>query len=242
MMQPSLRWHVLLAVMLAGCSAGRYEADYASRLGGFRDAAVFAALATEATTIADGRVALRLPATFAAVDLDAALAKPPFLRKFPGYAGAYDARLKKADGGEVRPVLTLGVVRSADRRLADVEREIREQVKADIMLDAADWRREAKVEPSAGGPAIWNTLSISGEQEFEAVAQGSLLPLKFAGTCEIWVSAEPKQEFCVVMALRVPAEVAEQLGMSPAELAALVARTVAIMPADRQPTEPKPAD
>lgn len=242
MMQFPLRWQVLLTATLAGCSAGRYEADYADRLGEFRDAAVFAALSAETTTVADGRVGLRIPVAFAPVDVDAALAKPPFLRKFPGYVGAYDARLKKADGGEVRPVLTLGVVRTADRRPADIEREIREQVKADIMLDAADWRRDARVEPTAGGPATWNTLSISGEQEFEAVAQGNLLPLRFPGTCEIWVSAEPKQEFCVVMAIRVPAEVAGQLGMSPAELVALVARTVEIMPADRQPAEQRQAD
>jgi hypothetical protein len=61
---------------------------------------------------------------------------------------------------------------------------------------------------------------------------------KWDGACEIWVSADPKQEFCVVIAVRVPDDVAGVLEAPPAKLAELIARTVTITAA----VEEKPAN
>ena len=90
----------------------------------------------------------------------------------------------------------------------------------------------------AGGPAVWDVLALKGKQEFESDTAGSVEFKKWDGACEIWVSADPKQEFCVVIAVRVPDDVAEALEAPPAKLAELIARTVTITAA----VEEKPAN
>ncbi|MGI9178836.1 MAG: hypothetical protein ACR2IT_13390, partial [Pirellulales bacterium] len=65
---------------------------------------------------------------------------------------------------------------------------------------------------------------------------------KWAGACEIWVSADPKQEFCTVLALRVPDDIAAQLELPSEQLAELVASTVRVLPPpDEQPADPPAA-
>jgi hypothetical protein len=55
----------------------------------------------------------------------------------------------------------------------------------------------------------------------------------------VWVSADPKQEACTVLALRVPDDVANQLQVPVPEMIELVARTVEPVAA---PTEEPPAE
>jgi hypothetical protein len=92
----------------------------------------------------------------------------------------------------------------------------------------------------AGGPAIWDVLSLSGQQEFESTVAGNPDYKKWPGRCEIWVSADPKQEACTVLALRVPDDVANQLQVPVPEMIELVARTVepVAAPAEEPPAEP----
>ena len=69
-------------------------------------------------------------------------------------------------------------------------------------------------------------LTLEGDQPFELVDSGNPVEKRLPGVSEIWVSAEPKQKSCVVLAWRVPAEVAA--GIPLASLAPLTARPVPI--------------
>lgn len=231
-------WVVLL---LAGCSSGSYDRDYAARVEQYRADSEFAALSAEPTVLADGRVAMRLPVAFTPLDAEAAFPKPPFIGDFPGFAAAYEVKLKKKDGNEIRPVLTIGFVPTAERRHTEVEQRIQEQARNEIRLDKAEWQRGRPLQPKANGPAVWDLLTLGGEQDFETAVNGALLPLTAPATCEIGVSADPKQEFVTVIALRVPTEVADQLSLPPQQLVELMARAVEIVPVAEPPAEPPAA-
>lgn len=230
-----LGWAIILP--LGGCSSGSYDRDQAARMERYRADAEFAALAATPAAFANGRVTMRLPAAFAPIEAEAAFPRPPFIREFPGFAAAYEAKLRKQDGNEIRPVLTVGVVPAAEKRHPEIEQRLQEQATNDVRLDKAQWQRGRQVQPIGGGPAVWDTLTLAGEQEFETVANGNLLPLASPATCEIWVSADPKQEFTSVIALRVPTEVADRLPVPAPQLLELMARAVAIVPAAEPPAD-----
>ncbi len=239
-MLPVHRLLILACVAsLAGCFAGRYDTDYAVSLAAYREAAVFAPLAVVPDEAAAGRVQMRLPKQFGRMREDDSMelrAKPPFLRNFPGFDQAREVRLK-AGGSEISVVVTVGVVAAGLRRHGEIEREILEQIRADEEFPKADWQRGRAVAAVAGGPAVWDVLSLRGNQEFEIFTAGNVEQKKWDGACEIWVSADPKQEFCVVIALRAAEAVVGSLELPPAELVELIARTVAIIPS----VEEKPA-
>ena len=123
-------------------------------------------------------------------------------------------------------------------RHADVEKTILDQVRPDEAFHeggvgegadgGAGCRRSRRLGRAvARGAAGVREPDVAGNPEYK----------QWPGTCEIWVSADPKQEFCTVLALRVPVDVAAQLQARPAELVELVARTVEILP----PADEKPA-
>lgn len=231
-----------LVFHFAGCASRPYEQDYQQRVADFRGQAVFATLATDPTEFANGRLKLRLPSILGLPQEDDGTkirARPPFVRDFPGYAAAYE-KLLTANNVQLPVVLTVGIVPAAERRHGDVERSIVEQVRGDEAFPKVDWERGKAVEPVAGGPAIWDVLSLSGQQEFESTVAGNPDYKKWPGRCEIWVSADPKQEACTVLALRVPDDVANQLQVPVPEMIELVARTVepVAAPAEEPPAEP----
>lgn len=227
---------LLCLVASVGCSTGRYDEAYGERLRAYRADAAFAGLNRQATTLAGTRVALRLPRQiFTAVPDDAAeRLTPPYVRQFPGRVATYEAML---DARGVRsPVsLTVGVVPRGERQVGDVEKAILEQVRADEAFPKAAFRRGVAIQPVAGGPATWHVLSLRGDQVFERMVAGNPESKRTPGLCEIWISAEPKQEFCTVLAVRVPEDVAGMLAVPPAELIELVARTVEIAPPESSP-------
>jgi hypothetical protein len=230
-----------LVFQFAGCASRPYEQDYQQRVADFRGQAVFATLATDPTEFSNGRLKLRLPSILGLPQEDDGTkirARPPFVRDFPGYAAAYE-KLLAANNVQLPVVLTVGIVPAAERRHSDVERSIVEQVRRDEAFPKVDWERGKAVEPVAGGPAIWDVLSLSGQQEFESTVAGNPDYKKWPGRCEIWVSADPKQEACTVLALRVPDDVANQLQVPVPEMIELVARTVEPVAA---PTEEPPAE
>lgn len=231
-----------LVFQVAGCASRPYEQDYQQRVADFRGQAVFATLATDPTEFANGRLKLRLPSILGLPQEDDGTkirARPPFVRDFPGYAAAYE-KLLTANNAQLPVVLTVGIVPAVERRHGDVERSIVEQVRRDEAFPKVDWERGKAVEPVAGGPAIWDVLSLNGQQEFESTVAGNPDYKKWPGRCEIWVSADPKQEACTVLALRVPDDVANQLQVPVPEMIELVARTVepVAAPAEEPPAEP----
>jgi hypothetical protein len=217
-----------MVFLVVGCASRPYEQDYQKRVADYRGQAVFATLSTDPTEFAGGRLRLRLPSILGLPQEDDGTkirARPPFVRDFPGYAAAYE-KLLAMNTMQLPAVLTVGVVPATERRHGDVERAILEQVRRDEAFPKADWERGKTVEPVAGGPAMWDVLSLSGQQEFESLVAGNPEYKMWPGRCEIWVSADPKQEACTVLALRVPDDVANQLPVPVAEMIELVARTV----------------
>jgi hypothetical protein len=231
---------IVTAALVSGCFTSPYEPAYRARLGDFRRAAEFAVLAKDPEPFADGRVRLRLPRQLAPQQQDEGAklrARPPFARQFPGFIDAREATFT-AGNSRLPVILTLGIVPTTKQRHAEIEKDILQQVRADEAFPKADWQKGRTVEPVAGGPAIWDVLSLQGQQEFESVTAGNVEYKKWPATCEIWVSADPKQEFCTIIALRAPDDVATNLEMPPADMAALVARSVEILPPPDAPAAP----
>lgn len=225
----------------SGCTTRPYEQDYQQRLQDFRGAAVFAPLAKDPTEFADGRVAIRLPSVLEPPKEDDGTkgrARPPFVPEFPGFVGAYEKMLMTTNT-QLPVVLTIGAVPVAERRFSEVEAAILEQVRRDEAFPKVDWERGRSVEPVAGGPATWDVLSLTGQQEFESTLAGNVERKRSPGRCEIWVSADPKQEVCTVLALRAPDDVADQLPVTVTEMIELAARTVQppAAPAVEQPAD-----
>jgi hypothetical protein len=230
------------AVSLVGCSSRSYEADYQRRVSDFRGDSVFATLAPTPTDFLDGRVRLRLPSEHTTPNEDDGTkirAKPPFVRDFPGYVGAFE-KIVTVGNEQLPAVLTVGIVPTSLRRHAEVEKVILEQVRRDESFPKADWERGREVVATAGGPTTWDVLSLAGSQEFEIVVGGNPDYKKLPGRCEIWVSADPRQEFCTVVAYRVPDPLADQLPTGVPQTVELVARSVAIVdpPADPAADDP----
>jgi len=223
---------VILAV--SGCSLGDYETEAAKGLAAYRAAAELAPLLPEPTTVLDGRVALRLPRQLTTtVDeaADASRRVPPFVKEFPGHAATYEMRV----GPTKLPVsLAMGCVTGSPARAADVERRILQQVRADAELDAAkvDWQRGRMVPAVGGEETTWDVLVVDGPQAFEIDDSGIMNRKTLPGSCRIWVSADPKQAVCTILAWRLPTEVIDRLEVPLDDLTALVARTVTIRPED----------
>ena len=115
---------------------------------------------------------------------------------------------------------------AAERRREDVKQVILEQVRRDESFRKAAWGKPRQVEDVTGQPRTWDVLTLEGEQPFELIDTGSPVEKRRPGVTEIWVSADPKQKACVVLAWRVPDEVAAAVSL--ATLAPLTARTVSI--------------
>ncbi len=236
----AVRPSVLLAILvtMAGCSVGSYDKDYEARLRGFRGDAEFSTLAQPAESFAE-HVRMRVPGGLSipqANDGTNLRAKPPFLRDFPGYIAAYE-RMAVAGTTKLPEVLTVGVEPTARRRVADVEAMILEQVRREDSFTKAEWERGREVAPTAGGPAIWDVLSLDGDQVFEIEEGSNLVDKRLPGIGEIWVSADPKQEHAIVLAYRVPQELAEKLDVPPKQLVELMARTAEFVEPAAEPPQ-----
>ena len=227
-----MRWRAMLVCLLAGCGSGRYDKAFEERLGVYRDEASLAALQRSPITIGEAkRVRMRVPNQFDQLTGEgAAEARPSFLEDFPGFAQAYTSGTGlTVRGEEVTPMLTVGVQPTARGQSDVVRTAILAQVRADDALETKDWEPRT-VAAVAGGLRAWQRLVAKGGQFFDSVKAGNQEWKKWPGLAEIWVSAEPEQEFCVVFALRVPEEAAVLLAPPLSEMAELIARTVEIVP------------
>jgi len=223
----------MFVCLLAGCGSGRYDQAFEERLGVYRDEASLAALQRSPITIGEAkRVRMRVPKQFDELAGEgAAEAQRPFLKDFPGFVQAYTSGTGLTVGGEeVKPTLTVGVQPTARGQSDVVRTAILAQVRADDALGTkAEWEPRT-VAAVAGGLRGWQRLVAAGDQFFDSVKAGNQEWKPRPGLAEIWVSAEPEQEFCVVFALRVPEEAAGLLSPPLSEMAELIARTVEIVP------------
>ncbi len=243
----SRRWLGLAAILIAGCSAARYDAKYAKRIETYRAEAPFAYLQPTPESVA-GRLELRLPREFAAVPrrgeqldettgerkdqpTDPSRLRPPFIDQFPGSADTFERRLT-ADNAEYAASVAIGIVPGDGKQVAAIEAAILRQVQADDAFKGGDETWESReLVPNAGGPSTWRVLSLRGPQIFEGVVATMVEFKRQPGLCEVWVSADPDQERTAVIAWRCPDAIAGSLDTPLSQLAELVARTVAI-PAD----------
>lgn len=216
---------ILCGLIAAGCSSAGHDRDYAERLQAHATASEFAPLQAEATNAAGGRLVIRLPREFVKQIDDRQEGTPPFLRDFPGFIAAYTGQ--RSVGTTQYPVsLIVGTVPVAERRREDVKQAILEQVRGDESFRKAAWDKPRQVADVSGQPRTWDVLTLDGEQPFELVDNNLSVEKRRPGVTEIWLSAEPKQKACVVLAWRVPQEVAGAFAI--ATLAPLTARTVSV--------------
>ena len=210
-------------LIAAGCSSGEYTTDFGTSLGEYRTAAEFSRLHATATPLAGGAVSVQVPRFFDS-QLDGTemprRAVPPFLHDYPGFQIAFEKQFIVA-GASLPAVLTVGVVPSNERKWGDIESAILEQVRADESFPEAEWNKQLHTTPEG---KKWQVLDLNGMQIFERNVAGNSEQKRSEGTCEIWVSVEPKQAFCTVLAWRIPDELARQVPL--AELAPLTVRTV----------------
>lgn len=241
---------ISLSLLVAGCSAGRYDADYEKALTAYQDAAPFAVLQPQRASFEADRMSLRLPIGFMEVvdgppaveggppiKPDASRLRPPFLGELPGYQATHEQRFA-AEGAELPAAVAIGVLPASAGRAA-VEKTILDQARADeAFKNGGQGWTDRQVDPRDGGPRDWRVLTLVGEQIFESVVAGNPEHKRWAGTCEIWLSADPQQELMTVLAWRVPDKVAGSLPVPLMQLAEAAARTVAIGPGRPDPAEP----
>lgn len=229
---------VVVSVAAAGCSASRYDADYAARIAAFRADAEFAELEDAPRELAEGRVLVRLPMKFAAAADESRMPSLLFLRGLPE-ATVFNASLYGPNNWERRPVVVTAAVPVARRRPDDLKREIGEWIGADKAFTLGKWERR-KVTPTKDGPAEWDVIALDGPQLFEAVdATTELGDRNLDGTGQLWVSAAADRDYCVLICVRMPNDVAGQFRTSPAQLAELMARRVEILPPPAEPPAAK---
>lgn len=231
-MNASHAWSLslLLPVAVAGCGVSAYDADYKARVATFLRDAEFAELDAVPREFADGRVRVHLPVKFDPVEEESGPVSLAFLRNLEE-ASAFNAKLFGANNLERRPVVAVAAVPTSRRRPDDLKREISEWIAQDGTFRGREWKPE-KVSPAAGGPAEWEVLSLDGEQTFEATTDGveGLVDKPLKGSGAVWLSTAPDRDFCVIVAVRMPDEVAGQFRTGPGQFAALMARRVEIVP------------
>jgi hypothetical protein len=226
---------------LVGCSSSGYDKDLATRIDAYRSAAEFSALYVEPTPLAGGRVLVRAPRLFKGQFEDPkkeGRATPPFLRDYPGFQGAFEAQLDESDVNWP-VVLTVGVVPSAERSRDDIEADVLRQARAEDSFRGASWQKGRELPDVAGVTRKWDVLTLKGGQLFDRIIAKNTESKRSDGTSQIWVSADPGQEFCTVLAWRVPEDVAAAVKLD--DLAPLVARTIQIVPAQAPAAAQQPA-
>lgn len=229
---------MVVSVVAAGCSASRYDADYATRIAAFRADAEFAELDAIPRELAGGRVRVNFPMKFVTVEDESSRKTSLGLLKGIDDAVIFNTTLKGTNGVESCPVVVAAAVPTTKRRSDDLRREIDGWMKQDDQFKNLKWDLSKKVAASKGGPSEWAVLKLDGDQDFEAVVPAgstSLEEQRMKGAGEIWVSASADRDYCVLICVRMPNDVASQFRTSPAQLAELMARRVEILPPPADP-------
>jgi len=242
-----LYWAGLLSLSLlfGGCFSRGYETGYSAAVEKYRTASEYARLQPQPMALSGDRIKLRFPRFFTSqIDPgseNAAAALPSFLSEFPGLRVAYET-LIDVNGTKIPVVLTLGVVPAGEKSREEIEAEILQQVRKEESFAAAQWAKTQEETDFTGAIKRWDVLTLKGPQEFLCEVSGKKereLKKAIPAVCEIWVSAEPRQDDCTILVWRVPDQVAEKFPL--AELAPLTARTLVVeAPQEAAAAEPAP--
>lgn len=221
---------MLMLLAIAGCGVSAYDADYKSRVAAFLEDAEFAELDAVPREFADGRVRVHLPVNFDTVEEESRPVSLAFLRNLEE-AMAFNAKLFVGNNLERRPVVAVAAVPTSRRRPDDLKREISTWIDQDGTFRGREWKT-VKVAATKGGPSEWDVLLLDGEQNFEATTSGvdGLVDQALKGSGAVWLSTAPDRDYCVIVAVRIPDEVADQFRTAPVQLAELMARRVEILP------------
>lgn len=238
---------VVVAVAVAGCSSGAYDADYSKALASLKTRAEFSKLQDAPLELAEGRTKLRppksLPDLLTAEKADPRAAppegdskeeprpieprrlRPPFLEDFPGFVAAYEG-VFDASADKVPVTLTVGSVPTAERKEPQVAAHLVDQAKKHEGFAKEPFAWESRdVVDRGGATRTWKVLRLHGSQPIDRWVGGkSAEEVPIEATCEIWLSAAADQEHCIVLVWRVPDDVKEKFSLD--EVAPLVARSV----------------
>lgn len=232
MSHPHIRFGVWIVLLASGCAAGRYEADYAKALEKYRGDAPFAVLQAGPVDFARGQLKARLPQGFVAITPgegapDPSRLRPRFLENLAGYQGTFE-RWLTADAAKLPASVAVWSLPAADGSRAALEQSLLDKARGDEAFKNADqaWE-DRQVVPSAGGPAAWRVLSLSGPQVLESIVADNREYKRWDASCELWLAADPVAESRTLLVWRVPAQAAGELTVPPSRLAETVARTVA---------------
>ena len=241
-----LYWAGLLSssLLLGGCFSRGYETGYSAAVEKYRTASEYARLQPEPMALSGDRIKLRYPRFFTTqIDPGSeneAAALPSFLSQFPGLRVAYET-LIDVNGTKMPVVLALGVVSAGEKNL-DIKGEILQQVRKDESFGAAQWAKTREETDFTGAVRRWDVLELKGPQDFLCEVGGKKereAKKEIPAVCEIWVSAEPRQEDFTILIWRVPDQVAEKFPLQ--ELAPLTARTLVVeAPQEAAAAEPAP--
>lgn len=244
-----------LVVVAAGCSSGRYDADYAKAVSEHRTRAEFSRLQETAVDLADGRVRVHPPKSLpdllkengadprfpAGEDgqskpIAPKRLRPPFLESPPPLLSIAAEGLFGQANGKLPATLSLAAVPVTEMSEADLGKNILARLRKEEAFDTAkpEWQ-SLEVIDRTGATRNWRVLEVHGSQRIDRFV-GAKEPNEdpIDTTIAIWLSADRDQEFCTVLVWRVPDEIKGSVGLE--EIAPLVARSVSIAPPpDRKP-------
>ena len=233
----------LLSLLLGGCFSRGYETGYSAAVERYRTASEYARLQPQPVALAGDTVKLRYPRFFTTqIDPEkdnGETALPSFLRGLPGVKVAFET-LIDMNGTKIPVVLTLGVVPAGEKSREEIEADILEQVRKEESFGAAQWTKTREETDFTGAAKRWDVLELKGPQSFLCDVGGKREPKgDIPAVCEIWVSAEPRQDVCTILVWRVPDQAADKFPL--AELAPLTARTLVVeAPQEAAAAEPAP--
>lgn len=236
-----------IALLAAGCSASRYEADYAKALENYRSDAPLAILQPVPAELSAGRLQARLPQGFAPVasggedvgPIDPCRLRPRFLESLAGFEGTFE-RWLGTDAAKVPASVAVWLLPAGDGPRAALEKSLLDKVRGDeAFQNTSQAWEDRQVVPKAGGPAAWRVLSLAGSQLFESTTASNPEYKHWDSTCELWLSADPVAESRTLLVWRVPTQVAGELAAPPGQIAETVARTISHpAPAAAEPAPP----
>ncbi len=234
----------LLALpVVPGCTSAKYDADHAKAVAEFRMRAEFSRLQESPADLAEGRIRLHPPKELpdllsedvadprfpAGEDgqvrkIPARRLRPPFLEGFAGWASAYEGVY--GANAKLPATLSINIVPSAEMNEAQIQLDISARMKKEEAFEGAkpEWQSR-EVTDRAGATRTWRVLEMRAPQRVDRfVGKNGPVEESIDSSVAIWLSAERGQEFCTVLAWRVPDEIKESVKLD--VLAPLVARSL----------------
>jgi hypothetical protein len=239
------RWLVGGALLAAGCSSARYDADYAKQVETYRAEAPFAYLNRTPEAVRD-ILQLRLPKDFAAVPtrqlveksdgsggkeeqpVDPSRRRPQFLGDLSGLLESFE-RVVKVDAKEYFATITIWMQGGGEEQRRRIQGQILQAVGEAHAFGAGELAWEKRdFEAVAGGPQSWRVLSLRGAQVCEYNDGPNPMHEPVKGHCEVWCSDGEPLDQTVILVWWCPDEAAGALETPLSVLAELVARTVSL--------------